>query len=187
MMIAIPHMGTVSTDMAEWLWKIKNDDIDLLFSTHVPVESNRNFIVKKFLESKHEYLFMVDSDNTPKFDPMKLCNGKDMYGFPTPVFKDGQMMYMICKDFGDGFRAYLHKSKGEYEVDAVGTGCVLIHRRVLEAIKAPFDREYDKDGVAIVGEDINFCKKVKKQGFKIWVNWDCICSHHKTVNLLNFI
>ena len=70
-------------------------------------------------------------------------------------------------------------------VDIIGTGCILIKRKVLESIKAPFITEFDKDGVATYGTDFAFCKKAKRAGFEIYTTPQRICEHVKEVGLLD--
>ena len=61
------------------------------------------------------------------------------------------------------------------EVDAVGTGCILIHRSVLEAMEPPWF-EYRK---GYGSEDLQFCEHVKKtQGISIHVDMSTISGHY---------
>ena len=78
-------------------------------------------------------------------------------------------------DFGDGLEM----------IDSGGTGCIMIARRVLEAVQQPFKGVYDDYGVRVTGQDIEFCRRVKELGFEIWTHWDYPCHHFKTIDLLN--
>lgn len=71
------------------------------------------------------------------------------------------------------------------EYDAGGTGCILIKRKVLEGMDAPFSSKLNKDGTRKVGGDIWFCDRVKRKGFKIWAHWGYACSHLKEIDLIN--
>jgi 2-polyprenyl-3-methyl-5-hydroxy-6-metoxy-1,4-benzoquinol methylase len=62
------------------------------------------------------------------------------------------------------------------ECDGVGGGCLLIHRRVLEAIKDPW---FKCNEGAPAGEDFDFCRKVQAAGFKIFVDPGVICGHEQ--------
>ena len=63
---------------------------------------------------------------------------------------------------------------------------MLIHREVLENIEAPwFDFERNKSGMLLRSEDYNFCQKVKKLGYKIYVDPEAPVGHLKTVDLMS--
>ena len=75
--------------------------------------------------------------------------------------------------------------RGLQEVDAVGSGSVIIHRRVLECVKPLFERTYDEWGVAQQGSDLRLCLRAREAGFKVFCHWDYPCHHIKTVDLLD--
>jgi len=69
--------------------------------------------------------------------------------------------------------------KGLIEIDATGTGVLLTSRRVLEALKAPFERKYDENGIEELGQDLYFSRKAKDAGFRIFSHLDYIAKHYK--------
>jgi len=75
---------------------------------------------------------------------------------------------------------------GLQEVDAIGTGCFIIARRVFEdhwMREAPFQRTYNKDGTVDRGNDIAFCERARKYGFKIYAHFDYPCFHFNELEL----
>lgn len=71
----------------------------------------------------------------------------------------------VCIDGVDGLR----------EVDAIGTGAILIHRSVLEAMAPGPWFEYETGGNS---EDLMFCANAKeKYGFKVYCDFSTICGH----------
>ena len=87
----------------------------------------------------------------------------------------------------DGYRQVpLEKRGGLQEYDAVGTGCIVIARRVLETIKEPCSPKWE-NGLMILGRDFYMCEKAKKVGFKVWAHWDYLCDHFKELSLLSVI
>jgi hypothetical protein len=108
---------------------------------------------------------------------------KDIVACPTRQYHEGQLYWVVMRAVDDGYQGYLKKQRGLMEVDAVGTGCILIARRVLENIKGPFVREWNEDGTQRLGTDFAFCKRAKKKGFRVWAHWDYPCAHFKELNL----
>jgi hypothetical protein len=84
---------------------------------------------------------------------------------------------------GDGHVSDEEIDKGGLiEVDATGTGCMLIRLDILKDIPTPWFEFAESDGKN-VGEDINFCKKAKKAGFKIFVDCGVEIGHLATVQI----
>jgi GT2 family glycosyltransferase len=72
----------------------------------------------------------------------------------------------------------LNKSGNLQQVDWVGTGCILIRRRVLEQMSPPwFFYDTQTWSNAMDGEDMLFCRKAKRCGFDSWVNADMVVDH----------
>ena len=188
---AIPNEGQICAEMGFVVARLANYrecETKIYMPQARPIDNNRNQIVKKFLEGTWDYLLMIDSDNPPKRNPLELVKlDKDVIACPTPQWNDeggGYPLYFVAMDkVKEGYREHKEK-RGLQEVDAIGAGCILIARRVLEKVKAPFMRIWNEEGIADLGLDFNFCEKAKEQGFKIWAHYDYPCSHYKTIDLL---
>jgi hypothetical protein len=70
------------------------------------------------------------------------------------------------------------------EVDLVGAGCLIIHRRVLEAMPKPwFEWEIGKETSTspktrnAMSEDFTFCLHAKRAGFKVHLDTSIRCEH----------
>ena len=105
-------------------------------------------------------------------------NPKDQQGahFYAPVVNPIAQFLLKHKDKLAGGEALLLPSQRSdlIEVDGIGAGCILVHRRVLDMIEPPWF-EYNKG--SFVGEDFYFCRKVQAAGFKIFVDPGVICGH----------
>jgi len=191
---AIPNTGLMRVELANILIKMSHDkrySFTVYYPNQQPIDNNRGCIVKHFLESKHDYLLMIDNDNPPIKNPLDLVElDKDVIACPTPQWNSTDPkfpIYWVAMDkVEDGYKEHKEK-KDLQEVDAVGTGCILIARRVLEELEAPFMRKWSEDGVAEVGLDFRFCEKAKEKGFKIYTHYDYPCSHYKELNLLDIL
>ncbi len=70
------------------------------------------------------------------------------------------------------------------EVDLVGAGCLLIHRRVLEQMPRPwFEWEIGRGDIdpakkrGAMSEDFAFCMNAKRAGFKVHLDTSIRCDH----------
>ena len=87
-----------------------------------------------------------------------------------------------------------HPKTSLFTVDLVGTGCLLIHRSVLETLppqrqgKHWFDWRVDMRGAKdtqgnpipdgkCLSEDYTFCVHAQEHGYKIWVDPTIVCKH----------
>lgn len=162
--------------------------------THSPYVNNLHRCMLDFLKSSDEFWLTIDADNPPLKNPLDLIEKNlDVIGFPTPVWanmkKGDRPWYFNALDrTPQGFKPH-EPCQGLQEVDAVGSGCLLIARRVIEKLRwqQPFMRQWLHDGTVGVGGDFSFCIKAKAAGFKIWAAFDYLCDHHNELSLLETI
>ena len=96
----------------------------------------------------------------------------------------------IFQDSPDGFLPlYKYDKNAVFEIDAAGTGCLMVHRSVLEAMREAADPNQGKDWCWFwdgpvkgewIGEDLLFCRRIKSLGFPIYVNTAAILPHSKS-------
>jgi len=173
----------------------KRYNVTLRFSKVTGVDYNRNTIVNDFLKTKCQWLIMIDDDNPPLRNPLDLIEfNKDVMCLPTMMWRgvdspDGNegLAYNVYKKVKGGWKTFVYDGKNKlFQADRVGSGCILIKRKTLEKIPAPFISMVDKKtGMRVLGEDVFFSDKAKKAGFKLWGHWDYSCSHYKEVDLLD--
>lgn len=159
-----------------------------------PISSNRNRIVKRFLQTDCDYLMMIDDDVVPLFNPIPFVFAdKDIIGFPAKVRQQTGYLNWVAyvKDPDRDSYAPVDFSLIDdtielLKLDIVGTGCILIKRKVLESLKAPFHTDFDEDGILTTGTDFAFCIKAGTAGFEIYTAPQRICEHYKEAGLLQF-
>lgn len=160
----------------------------------------RNYFVKMALDEGFDYLLMIDDDNPVPSDTLKVLleADKDVViapilarnpvggEFPLCAFyaeehklKDGRKvkLYDNIKDFRD--EGPLH------QIDAGGTGCMLIKRSVLERLYEKFkgevfalgDETFEEQVIRgkkidrrTMSEDVEFCERAVEEGFEIWLD-----------------
>lgn len=165
--------------------------------THSPYVDNLHACMNDFLNGGEDYWISMDDDNPPRNNPLELLKYDfDLIGLPTPVWHsavpgDRPWYFNALTKVGEeGYRPLpAERYHGIQEVDAIGSGCFIVARRVVEALKdqQPFMRQWAQNGRVIKGGDYSFCDKVRAAGFKIFVSFDHICEHFNEVPLLEVI
>ena len=163
----------------------------------------RNEIVNHFLtSSRAAWLLMIDSDEqlpVESFDKLIAAADADkrpvMAGLyfgtwpgdliPTPV----PHIYRRHPDGLSVSPVLDYPTDEVIEIDAAGTGAILVHRRVLEAMRDAADvanegREWCwfRDlpiGGKWLGEDLYFCRRIRSLGFPIYAHTGAILKHHR--------
>lgn len=167
------------------------------------LSKNRNQVVKQFLDdTPAEWLFMIDTDeriSLEAYDKL-IASVHDVdrpfvaglyFGawkgnlYPTPVpliFADHPGENVTFDSIHD------YPKDQIIEVASAGTGCMLVHRKVFEAIRAGVP-EHEKSwgwfrdgpipGDNWLSEDHYFCLKAREAGFKVHAHTGVILDHHK--------
>lgn len=163
---------------------------------------SRNLVVKTFLETtSSKWLLMVDSDERLSIETwLKLIDAA--HHIERPVMSG--LVFAAFFDNNDNLRPIptIYKMDMEkgltaidaypinqiIEVDAVGTGCLLIHRDVLLDMQRQATENQGKDWAWFVegaingkyfGEDLLFSKRLKSMGYKIHAHTGAILPHQK--------
>ena len=171
--------------------------VGLIVPQEYRTDHARNIIVKEAVTKDWDYVLFLDDDNpVPKDTLVKLLeDDKDIVGVPiltrrrepdrdhwlcafySQPFNDLRFYFPIEK-FRDG--GYLHR------VDAVGMGCTLVKRKVLEALyqryrnyvfeftvtnlEEPIQLQDRRIGARRMSEDLEFCERATDMGFEIWLD-----------------
>jgi hypothetical protein len=146
------------------------------------------------LAGGEDYLLMIDSDNPPINNPLDLVEiDRDVIGCPTPVWhytgkiKGERPIYENAYKYVPKENAYTEwpDKVGLQKVDAIGTGCIMIARRVLEhpGMRGANQRTLNEDGTVNKGGDIMFCETARKCGFEIYAHYNYRCQHFVEVEL----
>lgn len=172
------------------------------------LSKSRNILVKNFLDnSKNDWLFMVDADEYITPDAFnKLVNLADRRTAPAisglyfaANFSEDQELQPVPLIFVNdpelGIQPYFDYPHNKVvEIYAAGTGCLMIHRSVLERLRELGEEAYGRDwawfmdgpigGNKWLSEDLVFCDRINQAGFKMFAHTGAVLPHHKSIWLV---
>jgi len=196
--LAVPTRGDVNCEVAETHHQLARD-LDTTVRYQIggnSVASNRNLIVRWFLDSDTDVLMMVDDDigvpaHTAEL-PGKLGDEWDVIAACCPIFVPARWPIPVYAAFVKGqpgkYELLDDRSDGLMACDGVGTGCIAIHRRVFDHIpREPFRERISDDGTFIISEDIAFCLACNQANLRMAVDFATVCDHVRTVSLLQIM
>lgn len=137
--------------------------------------ANRNALIESFLAvPSQEWICLIDSDMTPEPATVVrlLAHNVDVVG--ALCFGRAEPFHACFHPLPDSDAIY-NDATGLHEVDSVGTGCMLVRRKVIEAMQYP----HFEHTVPGTGEDVLFCRKARQLGFKVYLDFD-LCVGHMT-------
>lgn len=156
----------------------KPPETEVIDAISGPIHEMRNYIVIRALELGCTKLLFIDADHAFNSDlafrlldhnvPIVggLCFKKQPPFDPT-MFSGEHHNLRTIYDWEDGL----------VEVTATGTGCLLIDMEVFEEIDYPWFEWTRLPSGKEVGEDVGFCYKANKAGYKIYVDTTVEAEH----------
>ncbi len=150
------------------------------------IHENRNMCVKNMLDDpKYKWIFFLDDDNTFERNILLklLAHDKPIVG--SFYVKKGYPYIPHLYHFAEGcteppyenFKLMDIPENTLFEVDALATSGLLIRREVLEH---PEMRDHPFEFLRHMGEDMAFCYKSQKLGYKVYVDTSQIMMHWGT-------
>lgn len=163
----------------------------------------RNRVVKAFLDNTDsDWLLLIDVDEqltTEAFDLLvNAAHDKErpvVSGLVFAAFDAHKHLYpkpvpAIFQDVPEGFLPLFNYDRNSlFQIDACGTGCVLIHRSVLEKMREHADPNQGKDWCWFwdgpiegnwISEDLLFSRRIRQLGFPIYVHTGAVLPHQKS-------
>lgn len=194
-LVALHNGGSIRKEVIYKALQMTTDGryrVTIILPQAKPYTKNVNHTIQNvFLKGDFDFLLIVDADNPPIRNPLDLIElNKDILGLPTPQWS-GDIIYPVAMDkvWSNQFKSLPpERHFGLQEIDATGSGCVLIARRVIEAVdeddEGPVWNDiWDDTGTTRVTADYNFCDRAKKLGYKVWTHFDYPCDHIKEISL----
>lgn len=183
-LVATPSRGMTTTQWAMMLRRMKLPaDAAYYTLTGYRVDLQRNECVKMLLQSSLEWLLFIDDDvmAPPETFDQLASHGQDVVA-GLYYHKFEPIEPMVYLDRGDKMEVPPDFAIGKLiEADLVGSGCMLIHRRVLEAMAEPWFLWTEGDPTLPardrLSDDFYFCRKAKAAGFKVFMDTGVRCLH----------
>lgn len=154
------------------------------FLSGMPFDMARNTACKKLIEVGWEWLFFLDDDTIPPPDAIiRLMKHQQPIVSGLYYRRNNPICPVMLRDVPGGGRQWIteYPKDSLIQVDFVGSGCMLIHRSVLDKVPYPWfdwrvDR-YDLPENERMSEDFAFCLEARKVGYKVIVDTLIICRH----------
>lgn len=162
-----------------------------------PIDKARELICEQALIVNAPYVWFVDDDTVPPSNAIKmLLFTLEQHPEAAAIggvycVREDPPMPLVFSDNGKGIN-WDWKVGEVFETWAMGAGCLLIRTEALKKIEKPWFKTVD---VAVgeasapgtipinrlfVGEDVYFCNKVQKVGYKILAHGGVLCDHWDT-------
>ncbi len=187
-LICIPYTGYVAPQAAYSLIPMacharnQGVSVDMLPIGLSLVYTAREEAVKAFLQGEYDSLLFVDSDMVvpPDLLTRLIDANRDIVSALAFRRTPGYEPCIFKKCTTRDAKFYLDYPKGLIEIEGVGMACTLIKRRVFEAVPEPWFFPHK-----ILGEDLSFCIRARKAGFKIFCDTELICGHCNVETITN--
>ena len=177
-LVAIPNSQvSMPTSFVNSLLAMNLPNSDIKIFRSFPPTRNRNETIKYFLEHDYQELLWIDSDMIHPIDLLVRLQSRQKDIVSALYFQRNYPFYPIMfmeneTEKGSTYQMFFSWKKELIKVDSIGTGCVLIQRKVFESLSFPFC-EYTRSSIkedAYIGEDTYLFKKCKEAGFDLWVD-----------------
>jgi hypothetical protein len=163
-----------------------------LESGYWPVSYARNVAAQGAIDSRADWLMMVDNDVVPHQQFFEIIQAADQRGLDC-VALNTHILDANCLPVSNIFPERpvdAYEDELFEQVLVVGTGCFAIRVSVFERLEKPFFRlELNPTQMArgfgeVIGEDQNFCRSLQKAGVRVCVPKEISAVHLKTCDLL---
>jgi len=164
----------------------KEYEVDFQYFYGYNVDQVRNLIASWAVN--YDYLWAVDSDISFPKDTLQRLIDHDC-DVVSAVYRQripGQTIIELYRSNDQGGVTNIPwdeiKGQGLVEIQACGFGCVLVKSNVLREIGYPQFQYYSAiDHEYTISEDVDFCRKARARGFRIWADTSILCDHHGSI------
>lgn len=182
--VSTPEAARYSVFFATLSNMARPNGVSTVFSRGAVISDNRNKITAELLNSDAEWVLYLDDDHILQADTLirLLDANKDVisahYIQRQPPFNP----VLMDAELPNGNFMWKQLSPGEsgiISVAAAGAGCLLVRRKVIEALEYPY-WTLGQIHPSSWGDDLHFCSRVRKAGFEIHCDLDNRIGHMMT-------
>ena len=184
LLIGVPTLDYVNADFVKCLTRLlmklkdENVDFDLMIESGTLVYIARERIARKAMGEQFTHILWLDSDMIFHEDILDslMRSGKDLV---TGIYQARRKGYGSCifksiepETGSDRFEEYPEEL---FQIAACGFGCVLTSVYLISNVYLHYNTCFTP--LPWLGEDIAFCKRASKLGFKLWCEPSVVCGH----------
>lgn len=184
--VAVPTRGVCYTDWAYAfaatmthttlaLQSLPDAELSAFECTGTYVMEERNDLVKRAIEQEMTAIVWMDDDmaNFPPDSILRLLKRNEPIVGVNYSTRSVHAEPTAIKDRAQNVRLYSDGKSGLEEVEGIGFGLLLTYTKVFTDLGWPFFRHpYDEQLQRNVGEDVDWCERVRKLGYRVMVDHD---------------
>jgi hypothetical protein len=189
------YVSTLTREIVTTKWASSYRNMQLppgsvcTFVAGMPFDHARNTACEAVLNNGFQWLFFLDDDVCIPPDTIHRLVAKNADIISGLYYRRAPPIVPVARVINEKKEVLWVESwnppGATIEVDMVGAGCMLIHRRVLEKMSKPwFEWELSRpDPLPLArpalrgSEDFAFCLRAKLHGFKIYLDTSIQCQH----------
>lgn len=195
--VPIPPNGFVFGGLSRWITRMTHHpqfDVGYDPVEGKPIDSVRNDATNRFLASRYDYMWAIDSDVVPPddaidilFESMDKLQCDAMGGVVYSFQYDEPFAVVMDKHENGGYiQSPLIGMQRYLPCKAVGGACVILTRKLVEAVGPKWFTQYNEKGTISWGQDFFWFEQAicqNNHGFKLYVDSAVVCSHFVTLDL----
>lgn len=182
-LVAVPCMATIPVETVRCLMALQHSGA-VVFQSQSVIYEAREEIAKSAIEQGFDYILWIDSDMI--FEPdvlgkLMMCKKDVVSGvYFKRVFPYTPVLYTPRTDKLEIYEDY--PTRGLFEIGACGFGCVLTKVSVIKAVIDKYGGAFFPIG-GTIGEDISFCIRARKLGYKVFCDPSVTCGHISSLTI----
>lgn len=190
LLIGVPTLDFMHTEfvksMTALIMRLKDERIpfDLEIISGTLVYFARDNIASKAINNDYTHVLWLDSDMvfTPDIlDDLKFCGQQFVTGIYHARRRGHQSCIFKSIDITQGIERFDKYPNQTFQIAGCGFGCCLTATEILKAVQETEGSCFTP--IKQYGEDLAFCLRATKLGYKIWCEPSVVCGHigHLTV------